>query len=74
MTARSLTSFRPGAPGLPVGTGAPVMDARADFQRARRAYIAARALRWLPSGEPARPACAHWTASARSPGPGVACA
>jgi ParB-like nuclease domain len=25
------------------------MDASADFQRARRAYIAARALRWLPS-------------------------
>jgi hypothetical protein len=30
------------------GTGVPVVDARADFQRARRAYIAARALRRLP--------------------------
>ena len=30
------------------GTGVPVVDARDDFQRARRAYTAARALRWLP--------------------------
>ena len=30
------------------GTGVPVVDARADFQRARCAYIAARALRRLP--------------------------
>lgn len=53
MTARSLVSFQPGASslrrGVPVGTGVPVMDARADFQRARRAHIAARALRWRPS-------------------------
>jgi hypothetical protein len=28
-------------------TGMPVFDARADFQRARRAQIAARALHWI---------------------------
>ncbi len=31
------------------GTGMPTLDARADFQRARRARLAARALTWLPS-------------------------
>lgn len=31
-----------------VGTGMPMMDVRADFERARRAYLAARALRRLP--------------------------
>lgn len=35
--------------GLRVGTRVPAMDARADFHRARRAQIAARALSWLPS-------------------------
>jgi hypothetical protein len=53
MTARSLVSLRPRAPshrrGVTIGTGMPVMDARADFERARRAQIAARSLRWLPS-------------------------
>jgi len=51
MTARSLVSLPAGAPGrrhgLPIGTGMPVLDARTDFQRARRAQIAARALHWL---------------------------
>lgn len=53
MTARSLLSLPSGAPrhrrGIRVGTGVPVLDAGADFERARRAHIAARALRWLPS-------------------------
>ena len=35
--------------GLRAGTGVPVVDARADFQRARRAEIVARALHRLPS-------------------------
>jgi hypothetical protein len=52
MTARTLVSFPPGAPrhrrGIHVGTGMPVLDADADFRRARRAHIAARALHWLP--------------------------
>ena len=30
-------------------TGMPALDARADFHRARRAHLAARALTWLPS-------------------------
>jgi hypothetical protein len=51
MTARTLVSFPPGAPshrrGIRVGTGMPVLDAHADFERARRAHIAARALHWL---------------------------
>jgi hypothetical protein len=52
MTARSLVSLRPSTPShhrrAHVGTGLPVLDAGADFQRARRAQVAARALRWLP--------------------------
>ena len=48
MTARTL-----GAPGhrrsIRLGTGMPLLDAHADFQRARRAHIAARAIDWLPS-------------------------
>ena len=47
MTARALT-----APGhrrsIRLGTGMPLLDAHADFQRARRAHIAARAVHWLP--------------------------
>jgi hypothetical protein len=31
------------------GTGMPALDARADFQRARRAHLAARVFTWLPS-------------------------
>src|SRR5829696_3463542 len=48
MTARNLA-----APGqrrsIRLGTGMPLLDAHADFQRARRAHIAARAVRWLPT-------------------------
>jgi hypothetical protein len=42
---------------MTAGTGVPVVDARDDFQRARRAYIAARALRRLPlrRADPAGP-------------------
>jgi len=51
MTARTLVGIPGGAAGhrhgIHVGTGMPVLDARADFQRARRAHIAARALHWL---------------------------
>jgi hypothetical protein len=51
MTARTLVSFPGGAAshrrGIHVGTGMPVWDADADFHRARRAHIAARALHWL---------------------------
>jgi hypothetical protein len=37
-------------------TGVPVLDAQADFQRARRAYARARIRRWLGRrGSPARP-------------------
>jgi len=47
MTARTLA-----APGhrrsIRLGTGMPLLDAHADFQRARRAHIATRAVRWLP--------------------------
>ena len=46
MTARTLA-----APahrrGIQLGTGMPLLDAHADFQRARRAHIAARAIHWL---------------------------
>jgi hypothetical protein len=46
MTARTLVA--PGHHrGIRLGTGMPVLDAHADFQRARRAQIAARALHWL---------------------------
>jgi len=51
MTAPShagLRSFVPRRRGLRAGTGVPVVDARADFQRARRAEILARALHRLP--------------------------
>jgi len=52
MTAPALLRLGPSAPrrrGLRAGTGVPVVDARADFQRARRAEIVARALhRLLP--------------------------
>ena len=47
MTAPALLRLGPSAPrrrGLRAGTGVPVVDARADFQRARRAEIVARAL------------------------------
>ena len=51
MTARTLA-----APGrrrsIRLGTGMPLLDARADFQRARRAHIAARAVGWLPPRRP----------------------
>jgi hypothetical protein len=75
MTARTLVSFPADAlshrGGIHVGTGMPVLDAHADFQRARRAHIAARALHWLA---PRRTGQAHpralegmhalsWTAS-----------
>jgi hypothetical protein len=47
MTARTLA-----APGqrrsIRLGTGMPLLDAHADFQHARRAHIAARAVGWLP--------------------------
>jgi hypothetical protein len=47
MTARTLA-----APGqrrsIRLGTGMPLLDAHADFQRARRAHIASQAVRWLP--------------------------
>ena len=43
------TSLRHGA-----GTGMPALDARADFHRARRAHLAARALTWLPFRRAAR--------------------
>jgi hypothetical protein len=47
MTARSLAA--PGRlRGIRLGTGMPLLDAHADFQRARRAHIASRAVRWLP--------------------------
>ena len=53
MTARTLA-----APGLrrsiQIGTGMPLLDARADFQRARRAHIAARTLDWLAPGRTPR--------------------
>jgi hypothetical protein len=42
-----LRSFVPRRRGLPIGTGVPVVDARADFQRARRAEILARTLHRL---------------------------
>jgi hypothetical protein len=58
MTGQSFASFRAGAPslrrGIPIGTGAPWVDASADFHRARRAYIAARAISWLTSRRPGR--------------------
>jgi hypothetical protein len=44
-----ITSFRHGP-----GTGMPALDARADFDRARRAHLGARALTWLPSRRAAR--------------------
>jgi hypothetical protein len=50
MTARvhaGLGPFQSRRDGLRAGTGVPVVDARADFQRARRAQIVARALRRL---------------------------
>jgi hypothetical protein len=51
MTARTLVSFPAGASshggGIRAGAGMPVLDADADFQRARRAHLAARALHWL---------------------------
>ena len=37
-----------------LGTGMPALDARADFHRARRAHLGARALTWLPSRRAAR--------------------
>jgi hypothetical protein len=43
-----LGPFVPRRRGLRAGTGVPVVDARADFQRARRAEILARALHRLP--------------------------
>jgi hypothetical protein len=51
MTAPARVSpglFVPRRRGLRPGTGVPVLDARADFQRARRAEIFARALHRLP--------------------------
>jgi hypothetical protein len=51
MTAHADVGLGPavfGRRGLRAGTGVPVVDARADFQRARRAEILARALRRLP--------------------------
>src|SRR3954449_7772713 len=51
MTAAAHVRPRPVAPrrrGPRAGTGVPVIDARADFQRARGAEILARALRRLP--------------------------
>ena len=50
MTAPAHVALRPLAPRhrwLHAGTGVPALDARADFQRARRAEIAARALHRL---------------------------
>jgi hypothetical protein len=35
------------------GTGMATLDASSDFQRARRAYLAARVVRWLAPGRPA---------------------
>jgi hypothetical protein len=53
MTGRSEVDLQAGAPrhrrDIHLATGLPVLDAQADFQRARRAQIAARALRWLLS-------------------------
>src|SRR3954469_13190214 len=43
-----LGPFVPRRRGLRTGTGVPVIDARADFHRARRAEILARALHRLP--------------------------
>jgi len=54
MIARTLVSFAAGASshgrGIPAGTGMAVLDADADFHRARRAHIAARALHRLVPG------------------------
>src|SRR3954451_21920704 len=60
MTAPVHIGLGPWAPrrrGLRAGTGVPVIDAREDFQRARRAEILARALHRLPPrrGGPAAP-------------------
>ncbi len=38
--------------GPPHGTGMAILDASSDFQRARRAYLAARLVRWLTPGRP----------------------
>jgi hypothetical protein len=47
MTARTLAASAHRR-GIQLGTGLPLLDAQADFQRARRAQIAARAVHWLP--------------------------
>src|SRR3954469_25620428 len=54
MTARTLAA--PGhRRGIRLGTGMLLLDAHADFQRARRAHIAARAVHWLPSRQARQP-------------------
>lgn len=54
MNARALPA--PGhRRGIQLGTGMPLFDAHADFQRARRAHIAARAVHWLPSRRARQP-------------------
>ena len=46
MNARTFAAH--GHRSIRLGTGMPLLDAHADFQRARRAHIATRAVRWLP--------------------------
>src|SRR3954453_19475988 len=65
MTAPAHVRPRPAAlrrGGLRAGTGVPVIDARADFQRARRAEILARALRGLPTRRGGSAALPAWDA------------